>query len=62
MRARVKYHVIYRHRTEYPVAVMCKFFSVSRSGCYTFAHRRGRPEKDAALAEIIAQEQERSKL
>ena len=60
MRASVKYHVIYRHRTEYPVAVMCKFFLVSRSGYYTFVHRPGRPEKDVALAEINAQEQERS--
>ena len=60
MRAKVKYHVIYRHRTEYPVAVMCKFFGVSRSGYYTFVHRLGRPEKDAALAEVIAQQQKRS--
>ena len=26
VRAKVKYHVIHRCRTEYPVAVMCKFF------------------------------------
>ena len=54
MRAKVKYHIIYRHRTEYPVAVMCKFFGVSRSGYYAFVHRLGRPEQDAALAEVIA--------
>lgn len=60
MRARVKYHVIYRHRTEYPVVVMCKFFAVSRSGYYAFVHRLGKPEKDAALAEVIAQQRERS--
>ena len=59
MKARVKYHVIYRHRTEYPVIVMCKFFSVSRSGYYAFVHRLGRPEKDASLAEMIAQQRER---
>ena len=58
MRAKVKYHVIYRHRTEYPVAVMCKFFAVSRSGYYAFVHRQGRPEKDSALAKVIAQQQE----
>ena len=51
VRAKVKYHIIYRHRTEYPVAVMCKFFGVSRSGYYAFVHRLGRLEKDAALAE-----------
>ena len=60
MRASVKYHIIYRHRTEYSVSVMCKFFSVSRSGYYAFVHRLDRPEKDAALAEIIAQQRERS--
>ena len=56
----IKYHIIYRHRAEYPAAVMCKFFGVSRSGCYAFVHRLGRPEKDAALAELIAQQRERS--
>ena len=60
MRAKVKYHIIYRHRTEYPVAVMCRFFGVSRSGCYAFVHRLGRPEQDAALAEVIARQRERS--
>lgn len=60
MRPRIKYHIIYRHRTEYPVSVMCAFFGVSRSGYYTFVHRLGRPEKDAALAELIAQQRERS--
>ena len=33
---------------------------MSRSGYYTFVHRLGRPEKDAALAELIAQQRERS--
>lgn len=60
MRAKVKYHIIYRHKTEYPVAVMCEFFGVSRSGYYAFVHRLGRPEKDAALAELIGQQRERS--
>ena len=60
MKPAVKYHIIYRHRTEYPVSVMCAFLGVSRSGYYTFVHRLGRPEKDAALAELIAQQRERS--
>lgn len=60
MRAKVKYHIISRHRTEYPVAVMCEFFGVSRSGHYAFVRRLDRPEKDAALAEVIAQQRERS--
>ena len=39
---------------------MCAFFAESRSGYYAFVHRLDRPEKDAALAEVIAQQQERS--
>ena len=34
MRPKVKYAVIHRHRSEYPISVMCKFFEVSRSGYY----------------------------
>ena len=52
--------MIYRHRNEYPVTDMRRFFQVSRSGYYNFVHRLDRPEKDAALAEIIAQQRERS--
>ena len=29
MRAKAKYAVIYRYREQYPVSVMCKFFSVT---------------------------------
>ena len=58
MRPRVKYHIIHRHSGEYPVSVMCAFFEVSRSGYYAFAHRLGKPEKDATLAELIAQQRE----
>ena len=39
---------------------MCRFFQVSRSGYYDFVHRLGQPEKDAALAEIIAEQREHS--
>ena len=60
MRPSAKYAVIHRHRNEYPVSVMCRFFQVSRSGYYDYVHRLGRPEKDAALAEIIAEQRERS--
>ena len=60
MRPSVKYAVIHRHRNEYPVSVMCRFFQVSRSGYYDYVHRLGRPEKDAAQAEIIAEQRERS--
>ena len=39
---RVKCHIIYRHRAEYPVTVMCKFFEVFRSGYYEFVQCLGR--------------------
>ena len=60
MRASVKYQVIYRHRRDYPVCRMCRFFEVSRSGYYDFVRRIGKPERDAELAEIIAAQRERS--
>ena len=53
MRPRVKYAVIYRHRKEYPVSVMCSFFHVSRSGYYDFVKRLEKPERDAELADMI---------
>ena len=53
VRPKVKYAVIYRHRNEYPVSVMCKFFEVSRSGYYDFVKRMGKPERDTELAEKI---------
>ena len=53
MRPKAKYAVIYRHRDEYPVSVMCKFFEVSRSGYYDFVKRIGMPEQDAELARKI---------
>ena len=60
MRPKVKYAVIYRHRDEYPIAVMCKFFGVSRSGYYDFVKRLGRPEKDADVAKKIEECQNRA--
>ena len=51
---------VYKRQEEYPISVMCAFFAVSRRGYYAFVHRLDRPEKDAALAEVIAQQQERS--
>ena len=53
MRPKVKYAVIYRHRDEYLVSVMCKFFGVSRSGYYDFVNRLGKSAQDAQLAEKI---------
>lgn len=60
MRPKVKYAVICRHRNEYPVSVMCKFFEVSRSGYYDFVKRIGMPEQDADLARKIEECQNRT--
>ena len=60
MRPKVKYAVIYRHRNEYSVSVMCKFFEVSRSGCYDFVRRIGQTESDAELAKKIQECQDRT--
>ena len=58
MKPKFKYQVIYRHRTEYSVSVMCRFFGVSRSGYYGYVKRMDRPEKDAVLAEKLRLQQE----
>ena len=60
MRPKVKYAVIYRHRNEYSVSVMCRFFEVSRSGYYDFVRRIGQAESDAELAEKIQECQDRA--
>ena len=60
MRPKTKFAVIHRHRDEYPISVMCRFFRVSRSGYYDYVKHISRPEKDAALAEEIRQQQEKS--
>ena len=39
---------------------MCRFFGVSRSGYYGFVQRLDKPDKDAALAEEIRQQQQHS--
>lgn len=59
MRVQVKYAVIYRHRDEYAISIMCRFFAVSRSGYYGFVHRLGRTERDAGLADTIRRQQEK---
>ena len=47
-------------RNEYPVAVMCKFFEISRSGYYDFVKRIGEREEDAELAEKIQERQNKT--
>ena len=60
MRPKAKYYVIYRHQQEYPVAVMCNFFGVSKSGYYDFLKRLGKPEHDEALCKAIEECQRKS--
>jgi len=57
VRPRVKYQIIYMNRNRYPVAVMCQFFGVSRSGYYDYLKRLDRPAHDVVLAEIIRDQQ-----
>lgn len=59
MRPSVKYKIIMKRCKQYPVAVMCQFFQVSRSGYYDFLSRQGQVERDAELAEMIAQVQKK---
>lgn len=59
MSASVKFGVIYRHRLEYPILTMCRFFNVSRSGYYNYLSKMDVPDKDKPLAEFISQCQER---
>ena len=60
VRTSIKYEIIHRHRAEYPITVMCRFFGVSRSGYYDYVKRIGQPERDAELAEQIRQCQEQT--
>ena len=59
MRSKTKYQVIYRHRTEYPISIMCQFFGVPRRGYYSYVSRMGSVDKDALLAEKITEHQDR---
>ena len=59
MKPSVKYQVISSKRDRYPVSVMCMFFDVSRSGYYDFVKRGDKPQKDAVLAELIRECQQR---
>ena len=51
----VKYAAIYRHKDKYSISVMCKFFEVSKSGYYDFVKRMNKPDRDDALAGMIAE-------
>lgn len=60
MRAQVKYIAIAQNTGKHPVAVMCKFFGVSRSGYYAYAKRQDRPSPEKCLAALIQKCQQQS--
>jgi transposase InsO family protein len=51
--------VIYRHKNQYSISGMCRFFGVSRSGYYDYVHRMNIPAKDEKLAQRIRECQEK---
>ena len=51
--------VIYRHKEQYSISEMCRFFGVSRSGYYDYVNRMDLPAWDLPLAEKIRECQER---
>ena len=55
VKSSLKYEVIYCRKEKYSVSTMCQFFGVSRSGYYDFIKRRGIPQRDSALAEMVSE-------
>ena len=53
MKTSAKYLVIFRHKEQYSISEMCKFFNISRSGYYGYVSRMNMPDKDLQLAEKI---------
>ena len=51
--------VIHRHREQYSISEMCRFFEVSRSGYYDYINRMDTPAWDLPLAEKIRECQEK---
>ena len=51
--------VIYRHKEQYSISEMCRFFNVSRSGYYGYVSRMNVPAKDVHLVDKIRECQER---
>ena len=63
MKPEFKYKLIYRNIGKYAVTEMCQYFAVSRSGYYDYLKRKDVPDRDAALAGLIAEcQQARGKI
>ena len=61
MRKPIKYLAIYRSKDKYPISTMCQFFSVSRSGYYSFVNRMDKDDKDEPLKQMIITCQEHTR-
>ena len=55
MKPLIKYQVIEKHKDQYSISEMCRFFGVSRSGYYKYLKRKDIPSKDLYLANKIAE-------
>lgn len=53
MRAQVKYGIIQRYASKYPVISMCRFFDISRNGYYSFRKRSKQLNRESLLEEQI---------
>ena len=51
----MKYAAVYKHRNDYSIITMCRFFEVSRSGYYEYAKQINNPDKDESLAKLIGE-------
>ncbi len=51
----MKYLVIQKYQTKYPIKKMCEFFNVSRSGYYDFLRLSETEDKDKQLADMISE-------
>lgn len=59
MRPSVKYQVIYINRNRYTITEICCFFGVSHSGYYAYVKRLAQSDRNAALVEMIQEQQKR---
>jgi len=60
VKASVKYLAIYRNCGKYQISIMCKFFSVSRSGYYAWVKRYEQGDKDEIIGKLILQCQQKT--
>lgn len=61
MKPSIKFRVIFKHHSKYPISEMCRFFKVSRSGYYDFVKGMDKADKDETIAKEISRCQELAK-